>query len=121
MLWIDLIAEARIGQAQREGAFEDLPGAGQPIDLDDDPLVPEEMRVAYRILKNAGFLPPEIEARREIAGLRAALSALEGEPARRRAAIRLALLQAQLERRGTGLAPTNPYYQAVVDRFDTGR
>jgi len=121
MLWIDLIAEARIEQAQREGAFEDLPGAGRPIDLDDDPLVPDELRVAYRILKNAGFVPPEIEARRELAGLGAMLGTLEDAPARRRATVRLALLQAQLDRSGSALQPTSPYYGAIVDRLGKGR
>ena len=39
------------------GAFDDLPGAGKPLDLDDDRLVPEDVRIAYRILRNAGFVP----------------------------------------------------------------
>ena len=56
---------ARIAEAMAEGAFDDLPGAGKPLALDDDTLVPEDLRVAYRILKNAGFLPPEVESRRE--------------------------------------------------------
>jgi len=40
------------------GDFDGLPGAGRPLVLDDDPLVPEDLRLAYRILKNAGFVPP---------------------------------------------------------------
>ena len=36
--------------------------AEKKIDLDDDALVPEDLRMAYRILKNAGFIPPEVEA-----------------------------------------------------------
>ena len=50
-------------------AFDDLPGSGRPLELDDDRLVPEELRVAWRILKNAGFVPPEIEALRDIDAL----------------------------------------------------
>lgn len=50
------LAERRIEEAIERGEFDDLPGAGQPLDLDDlDPLLPEELRMAYRILKNAGM------------------------------------------------------------------
>jgi len=66
MLTLDAIAERRIHEAQERGEFDDLPGAGAPLDLGDDALVPEDLRVAYRMLKNAGFLPPELEAHREI-------------------------------------------------------
>lgn len=64
----DLI-ERRIDEARRRGAFDDLPGSGRPLELDDDRLVPEELRVAWRILKNAGFVPPEVEALRDIDAL----------------------------------------------------
>ena len=50
------LAERKIAAAIERGEFDDLPGAGQPLDLDDlDPLMPEELRMAYRILKNAGM------------------------------------------------------------------
>ena len=45
-------AEQRILEAQTQGVFDDLPGAGAPLKLDDDAMVPEELRAAYRILKN---------------------------------------------------------------------
>lgn len=64
----DLI-ERRIDEARRRGAFDDLPGSGRPLEFDDDRLVPEELRVAWRILKNAGFVPPEVEALRDIDAL----------------------------------------------------
>lgn len=57
----DLLAERRIAEAIARGELDDLPGAGRPLDLDDDPLVPEELRAAYRILKNAGIAPPEVK------------------------------------------------------------
>lgn len=60
------IVEQRIEQARREGAFEDLPGAGKPLVLVDDSHIPEDLRLAYKILKNADCLPPEIELRKEI-------------------------------------------------------
>lgn len=66
---LDELIERRIDEARRQGAFDDLPGSGRPLDLDDDRLVPEELRVAYRILKNAGYLPPEVEALRDVDAL----------------------------------------------------
>ena len=48
------IAERKIQEAIEEGAFDDLPGKGQPIDLDDDPMTPPHLRLSNRVLKNAG-------------------------------------------------------------------
>lgn len=45
--------------------IDDLPGSGQPLQLDDDSHVPEELRAGYRLLKNAGYLPPELAMRKE--------------------------------------------------------
>jgi hypothetical protein len=47
--------EARIEEAMPRGEFDALPGADRPLVLDDDRLAPEELRAAYRVLKNAGF------------------------------------------------------------------
>lgn len=60
------IAEQRIREAQERGEFDDLPGRGQPLKLEDDSNVPEDLRLAYKILKNADCLPPELEAKKEI-------------------------------------------------------
>jgi hypothetical protein len=80
-MWLlDKIAEARISEAVERGEFDNLPGAGQPLELDDDALVPEELRAAYRLLKNAGYLPPALQMRREIHDVRELLRAAE-EPA----------------------------------------
>jgi hypothetical protein len=64
---IERLAEQRIREALERGEFDNLRGAGQPLDLDDDIDVPAELRIAYRILKNSGFVPPEVELRRDIA------------------------------------------------------
>ncbi|MDY6906145.1 MAG: DnaJ family domain-containing protein [Thermodesulfobacteriota bacterium] len=60
------IVEQRIKQARQEGAFDNLPGAGHPLKLSDDRHIPEDLRLSYKILKNADFLPPELELRKEI-------------------------------------------------------
>ena len=61
----DKIVEERIKNAQRKGDFQDLPGSGQPLNLDDDNFVAEDLRLAYKILKNADFVPPEIEIKKK--------------------------------------------------------
>ena len=82
------IAERKIQEAIDEGAFDNLPGKGQPLDLDDDPLTPPHMRAAMRILKNAGVLPDWMQLEREIDRGRQenaqAWAQLEKEYARRR-------------------------------------
>lgn len=90
---LDALAEARIEEAIAQGVFDNLPGAGRPLMLDDDRLVPEGLRAAYRILMNAGFAPPEVETRREIAHLFAFIATLEDNAARRHALAKLAWLE----------------------------
>lgn len=99
MLVFDRVAEQKIVEAIARGELDDLPGAGRPLALDDDTLVPEDLRLAYRILKNAGFVPPEVQARREIAELERLLydGAALDETARARATKKLALLRSRVE------------------------
>ena len=60
------IVEERILTAQKKGEFENLDGSGKPLALQDDYHIPEELRLAFKILKNADCLPPEIELKKEI-------------------------------------------------------
>ncbi|MDA8140835.1 MAG: DUF1992 domain-containing protein [Desulfobacteraceae bacterium] len=60
------IVEERIRKAQEEGQFKNLPGAGQPLHLEEDQHIPEDLRLAYKILRNGDCLPPEIEMKKEI-------------------------------------------------------
>jgi hypothetical protein len=62
----ELIVEERIKKAQYKGVFDNLSEAGKPIDLAADQHIPEDLRLAYKILKNADFLPPEVELKKEI-------------------------------------------------------
>lgn len=59
------IVEQRIKQAQKKGDFDNLAGANKPLKFEDQN-VPEELRLAHKILKNAGFLPPEVELKKQI-------------------------------------------------------
>ena len=67
MLALEFLAERKIAEAIERGELDELPGAGKPLDLEDDPLVPEEVRMAYRVLKNAGYVPPEVQERAKAA------------------------------------------------------
>ena len=79
MFLLENIAEERIREAMARGEFANLPGAGKPLHLEDDAIVPEDLRVAYKILKNAGCIPPELELRKEILTLRDLLRTIEDE------------------------------------------
>ena len=59
MLALEHIAENKIAEAIARGELENLPGEGKPLDLGDDPLLPQELRMAWRILKNAGYMERE--------------------------------------------------------------
>jgi hypothetical protein len=74
---LDSLAEQKIAEAVSRGELDDLPGAGQPLDLDEDPLVPEELRLAYRILRNAGFVPAEVQSLKDEAARPDILTKLE--------------------------------------------
>jgi hypothetical protein len=63
------IAEQRIREAIENGAFDDLEGSGKPIRLEDETWIPEDLRPVYRVLKNAGCIPPELELRKEVLSL----------------------------------------------------
>jgi DnaJ-like protein len=76
--YLQTLVEERIRKAQDEGLFDNLPGKGKPLPLDDDSFVPEDLRLAYRILKNSNCLPIELEIRKEIFNLRQLLAAATG-------------------------------------------
>ncbi len=114
------LAEARIREAIEAGELDDLAGRGQPLKLDDDRLVPEELRAGYRLLKNAGCLPPELVLRREIASVRELLAAARCDTERHRAERRLELLTMQLVHgRGRGIgAAAHGYRSQLLGRLD---
>ena len=60
------IIEERIRRAQQKGEFNNLEGAGKPLIFENDDHVAGDLRLAYKILKNADCLPPEIEIKKEI-------------------------------------------------------
>jgi DnaJ-like protein len=81
----DRIAELKIREGIADGKFDNLPNAGQPLDLEDYFQTPAEWRLAYSILKSAKCLPEEVELLNEIASLeRSNAEAVDAQGARRR-------------------------------------
>jgi hypothetical protein len=114
------LAEERIREAQKEGAFDNLPGKGKPLVLEDQSMVPEDLRLSYHILKNAQVLPPEAEIRKEIHTLQDLLKFIEDDGERKALAkeiewkmIRLDLLK----RRSFSWQTSRLYGKKLVRRF----
>ena len=74
--------DEQIAQSLREslasGELATAASWGKPLDLADGyAQTPEELRMAYKALKDAGFVPPEVETMQQIAALREQLAATE--------------------------------------------
>ena len=108
------LVERRLEEAAANGELSNLPGEGKPLDLQDDGLVPPELRVAYRILKNAGFVPPELEGIAEVHQLIGAIERGEADPGSRR----LRALLVQLESSGRHMTASKAWhdYEAALQR-----
>ncbi len=114
------IVEEKIVEAQKAGAFDNLPGKGKPLELEDLSWVPEDLRVAYHVLKNAHVLPPEVELLKEIHTLEDLLKYIEDEGERKATlksiqwkVIRLDLLK----RRSLPLQTVRYYGRKLVRKF----
>ena len=96
----EILAEQRITDAVRRGDLDHLPGAGKPLEFEDDPFVTPEQRMVNRILKNAGFTPAEILLRKKTAALRKEIETQP--PGARRTALKreLAFLLLKLSEKG---------------------
>ncbi|URQ61165.1 DUF1992 domain-containing protein [Pantoea alhagi] len=119
-MWlIDQLAEQHIREAQQRGELQGLPGEGAPLVLDDDSHVPPELRAGYRMLKNAGYLPPELEIRREALELNDLLKQLDpDEIAQSDHLKRLRLLEIKLLQAGLNTDfLSGEYRNAIAQRF----
>lgn len=119
MFLIDQWVEKHIKEARENGEFDNLPGAGRPLILDDDSGIPEELRTAYRILKNAGYLPPELQDRKEAIELDHMLHVLtRNDPQFSVVEKRLKVLQLRLQQAGMTIDFLHGRYKdALKDKF----
>ena len=107
MEYLHRLVEDRIQKAQEEGVFDNLPGKGKPLNLDDDSIIPEDLRLTFKVLKNAHCLPVEMELRKEIFNLRQLLNAAVDPESRRELRRELNLLILDFNTRRTGAVILN--------------
>jgi hypothetical protein len=115
----DLI-ERKIKEAQEKGEFDNLPGKGQPLKLEDDRGVPEDLRMAYKILRNADCLPPEIELKKEIMQMEDMLAGIPDEKEKYRLMKKINLKITRLNmmsRKSPLLEADQVYYGKVLDKL----
>jgi hypothetical protein len=67
--FFQILSEERIKKAYQDGEFDGLPGFGKPIQIEDLSAIPEELRMAYKIMKNAGYTEEEGSLRKEMMGI----------------------------------------------------
>lgn len=113
------IAEQKISEAVREGRLSVAEWRNRPLPPGNDSLVPEDLRLAYKILKNAGYLPAEIETRKEIEKVEDLLASCEDEYIRVKQLKKLHFLLMKLNtmKGESSIAEQENYYQKVVERL----
>lgn len=117
----DKIAEERIREAILDGEFDDLPGKGKPLQLEDDRHLAADLRLAYKILKNADCLPPELELRKEIRTTEDMLSGMKDTQEKYRAMKKLnyLILKLNVTRRvPLNLEESQRYYERVLEKVE---
>ena len=77
-----MFVERKLEEAARRGDFDRLPGAGEPLDLSENPYVPAEWRLAFKILADHKIVPEFVERRKAIESIRAEMDALKSDRSR---------------------------------------
>lgn len=63
-----ILSERRIQEALEKGDFDNLPGKGKPLVFADSH-IPSDVRMLYKVMKNAGLQPDEVALKKEIESL----------------------------------------------------
>jgi len=115
------IIEQKIQEAVNKGEFDNLPGQGKPLELEDESRIPEDLRLAYKVLKNANCLPPEIELRKEIRQMEDMLENIPDEKEKYRQIKKINLKIMKLNMMGHTsplLEETQIYFGKIIERMD---
>ena len=115
-----LIAERKISKAIKEGTLNTEGWQGRPLPMEDDHLIPADLKMAYKMLKNAGFVPPEIEAKKEIHKLEEMIAQTEDEHIRIKQLKKLDILFLKLNvqmNRPINLEANKKYHGKVVEKI----
>lgn len=121
---LQLIAERRIAEALREGKFNSDKWKGKPLPMEDNSFVPDDLRMAYKVLKNAGFLPPEIETKKEINKLEELIAKTDDEHTRLKQLNKLNFLILKLNsmrKTAINLEKREEYHHKVVEKISVSR
>lgn len=127
MATLSIIAEAAeqiIMDAMQRGEFDNLSGKGKPLPPADDALIPEDLRMAYKILKNSGHLPPEVQDRKDITTALELLKNCQDEQERYRQIQKVNYLAMKLNarrRKPVNLEIDQVYYDRIVERTTVKR
>ena len=124
MEFFSRLAENRIREAIEAGEFDNLQGQGQPLNLEDDSHIPPELRMAYKILKNADCLPPELILRQEVVQLQDLVAALPDEAEKLKQMRRLNFLIMKLNMMrpvSAQLLENDLYTPKVLERLESKR
>jgi len=114
------IVEQRIKEAMERGEFENLPGKGRPIPLEDESHIPEDLRLAYKLLKNADCLPPELLEKKEILQMEDMLAMIPDEKERYKLIKKINFKIMKLNmmgRKSPLLEEKQIYYKKLVDKI----
>lgn len=120
----DKIAEQKIREAMEQGEFDDLPGRGEPLNLEDDSHLPQDLRLAYKILKNADCLPPELELRKQIHTTETLLAGIQDtqEKYKQMKKLNYLMMKLSMTRKGSLMIEENEqYYRKVLDKIKTNK
>nr|WP_096400387.1 DnaJ family domain-containing protein [Candidatus Desulfovibrio trichonymphae] len=102
--------------------MDNLPGRGRPLELEDMSHIPEELRMAYKILRNAACLPPEQKEGKEISRLTEMLDQCEDEQERvhQMQKLRFMTLKAQTRyQRHILIEQEDMYYPRLLERLNS--
>ena len=117
------IVEERIRTAQRNGEFENLAGSGKPLTLAEDRHIAEDLRLSYKILKNADCLPPEVGLKKEIERTEELLRGMQETAEKYRILKKLNFLIMKLNSTSNSsieFEVPQRYSARLVDRFESG-
>ena len=117
---LQTIAERRIAQAIKDGTLKTDGWKNKPLPLDDDSFVPDDLKMAYKILKNSGYVPPEVETRKEIQRLEDLIAKTEDCHQRVKQMKKLNVLMMKLDaqrNRPSSIEHDDEYYRKIVEKI----
>ena len=115
-----IIAERKISQAIADGSLCFEQWKNKPLPQDNDHLIPEDLKIAYKMLKNSGYLPPEIELKKEVKRIEELIASTEDEHVRLKQMRKLNLLLIKLDlnrQRPASIDEQEEYYAKIVERI----